>query len=65
MKKIVIIFAIIFYVNPYVYCQELLTDTAKYSAVYNFEYQQDSTDSNSKKNDKMELLIGDKYSLFE
>ena len=65
MKKIVIIFVLIFYVHPHLYSQDLLTDTANYSAIYNFEYQQDSTDLTSKQNEKIELLIGKKYSLFE
>ncbi len=65
MKKTLIIFAIMFYVNPHLYSQELLRDTSNFSAVYNFEYQQDSTDLTSKQNEKMELLIGEKYSLFE
>lgn len=65
MKKTIILFAIIFYVHPHLFSQALLTDTSNYSAVYNYEYQQDSTDIDSKKNEKMELLIGEKYSLFE
>jgi len=65
MYKIIITFAIILFVNQNLYCQNLLTDTSNYQVIYNLEYQKDSTDLNSKQNEKMVLLIGNNYSLFE
>lgn len=65
MSKISIILGIIFSINSSLYCQELITDTSNYQAIYNFEYQKDSTDVNSKQNEKMILFIGNKFSLFE
>ena len=65
MKKALLMLALICYASPYLYGQELLTDIANYKVVYNLEYQRDSTDVNSKSNEKMALLIGDKFSLFQ
>lgn len=65
MKKALLMLALICYASPYLYGQELLTDIANYKVVYNLEYQRDSTDLNSKSNEKMALLIGDKFSLFQ
>lgn len=65
MYKIITTFTIIFFINQNLYSQDLLTDTSIYQVIYNLEYQKDSTDINSKQNEKMILFIGKNYSLFE
>ena len=65
MEKFVIIFIIILFNNQNVFCQETIKDISNYKVIYNLEYQKDSTDISTKQNEKMILLIGDKYSLFE
>ncbi len=65
MFKITTIIGIIFLTSLNMFCQELITDTSNYEAIYNLDYQRDSTDFASKQNEKMILLIGQKFSLFE
>lgn len=65
MNKFLILIVIIIYNNQNMYCQEKITDTSNYKAIYNLEYQKDSTDIHSKQNEKMVLLVGKDYSFFE
>lgn len=64
MNKI-FLFSITFTMCQIVNSQEKITDTSNYQAIYNLIYQKDSTNVDSKQNEKMLLLIGEKYSLFE
>ncbi len=56
---------VIFFICPPVFAQEVITDKSLYQAIYDFDFQRDSTDVNTKRNEKMILFIGDQYSLFE
>ncbi|MDN6292104.1 MAG: GLPGLI family protein [Tetragenococcus halophilus] len=64
MSKILFAFAVIISINQNMYSQELITDTSNYEVIYDLKYQRDSTDTDSQ-HEKMSLLIGDDYSLFE
>ncbi len=63
-KKIVLIF-ILFTSSSLMFGQDKIADTSIYAAIYKFTYQQDSTNIKSKRAEKMVLLIGKKYSLFQ
>lgn len=63
MKNILIIILMLFI--QIVNSQDKISDVSKYEVIYNLSYQKDSTDINSKNDEKMILLIGNEYSLFE
>lgn len=65
MNKILSIFIIVFFWVQNLFCQDLIKDISDYEVIYNLQYQKDSLDLNSKQNEKMTLLIGKDYSLFE
>jgi GLPGLI family protein len=63
IKKIVLVAT--FFIFNNVNSQNDIIDTTKYKIVYNLIYQQDSTNIASKREEKMVLFIGKKYSLFQ
>ena len=67
VNKLKYIFLIFFmYINILsVHCQNVVTEKSNYQVIYNLNYQKDSTDIQTKTDEKMILLIGDNYSLFE
>ncbi len=65
MKKITTFFIILFFIIQFGFGQNTITDISNYQAIYNLSFQKDSTDINSKQNEKMILLIGNDYSFFE
>ncbi|MDP3354198.1 MAG: GLPGLI family protein [Flavobacteriaceae bacterium] len=48
-----------------IYSQDLIVDKASYKALYNLTYLRDSTNLQKKSEEKMLLLVGKKYSLFQ
>jgi len=63
IKKIVLV--VTFFIFNNANSQNKIIDSTKYKIVYNLIYQQDSTDITSKREEKMVLFIGKKYSLFQ
>lgn len=64
MKKIILLIVMIWFWQSG-WSQDSVTYDSHYQAVYNFEYQRDSTDKDTQRSEKMILFIGDDYSLFE
>lgn len=62
-KKLFLIFLL--FLSGYLYSQDRIADTALYRASYKLIYQRDSTNIDSKLEEKMSLFIGKSYSLFQ
>lgn len=65
MTKYIVVIVFLFTTTQNTFCQNIIAKKTTYQAVYNFEYQKDSSDVSSKSTSNMVLLIGDKYSLFQ
>ena len=63
IKKIVLVATFFIFNNAN--SQNKIIDATKYKIVYNLIYQQDSTNIASKREEKMVLLVGKNYSLFQ
>ena len=60
-----LLFILLSFIVSCLYSQEKIVDTTIYRAYYKLIYQQDSTNVDSMEEEKMTLLIGKSYSLFQ
>lgn len=56
---------LIFFSVFFAHSQGNIKDNSNYKAIFEVTYQTDSTDVNSKRVENMQLLLGEKYSLFQ
>lgn len=60
-----ILIVVLIFISKITIAQEKITEKAEYKVIYNLNFQKDSTDITTKFDEKMVLLIGNNYSIFE